>query len=94
MIIDPALPIAMLVGLACTAVYVLIRGNAGRRLPLIYGAAVLGSWSGAWIGAKAGIRFLSIGDFPALPAVVTAALGIGIVAILTTLGPAGRESRS
>jgi hypothetical protein len=28
-----------------------------------------------------------------LPAVVIAALGIGIVAILTTLGPAGREPR-
>ena len=93
MIIDPALPVSLLVGLGCTAVYVFFRGNAGSRLPLIYLAAVLGAWSGAWIGAKVGIRFLALGDFPILPAVATAALGIGIVAILATLGPSGREPR-
>ncbi len=93
MSVDPGLPIALLVGLACTAAYVLLRGNAGSRLPLIYAAAVLGAWAGAWLGAKLGIRFLALGDFPLLPAVFTAGIGIGIVAILATLGPAGREPR-
>ena len=93
MTIDPGLPIALLVGLGCTSVYVLWRGNAGSRLLLIYAAAVLGAWAGAWIGAKAGIRFLAIGEFPLPPAIVTAGLGIGIVAILATLGPSGREPR-
>jgi hypothetical protein len=91
--IDPGLPIALLVGLACTAAYVLARGNVGSRLPIVFAAAVLGAWAGAWLGAKVGIRFLAIGDFPLLPAVITAGLGIGIVAILATLGPGGRESR-
>ena len=37
--IGPALPLALLVGLVHTALYVLIRGDAGGRLPLTYVAA-------------------------------------------------------
>lgn len=91
MTIPPALPLALLVGLVHTALYVLVRGNAGGRLPLTYAAASLGAWAGAALGSRIGIDLLSIGDFPLVPASIIAWLGIGIVAILATLGPqAGR----
>lgn len=87
MSIGPALPLAILVGLACTAVYVLVRGGAGGRLPLTFVAAVLGAWAGAAVGGRLGITFLAIGDFALVPSVVLAAGAIGIVAVLSTLGP-------
>ena len=68
MIIGPGLPLALLVGLVHTAVYVLIRGDAGGRLPLTYAAAALGAWAGAAIGGQLGITFLAIGDFALIPA--------------------------
>jgi len=85
--IGPALPLAILVGFVCTAVYVLVRGGAGGRLPLTFLAAVLGAWAGAAIGARLGITFLAIGDFALVPAVIVSGAAIGIVAILATLGP-------
>ena len=87
MSIGPGLPLALLVGLVHTAIYVLVRGDAGGRLPLTYAAAALGAWAGAAIGGQLGITFLAIGDFALLPASLVAWLGIGIVAILATLGP-------
>ncbi len=94
MTIGPGLPLALLVGLLHTALYVLIRGDAGGRLPLTYVAAVLGAWAGAAIGAQLGMTFLAIGDFPLVPASLLSWLGIGIVAILATLGPqAGKAGR-
>ena len=91
MIIGPALPLALLVGLVNTGVYVLIRGHAGGHLPLTYLASVLGAWAGAAIGSRIGITWLAIGDFPLVPATVVAWLAIGIVAILTTLGPQSKK---
>jgi hypothetical protein len=87
MTIGPALPLAILVGLACTAVYVLVRGGAGGRLPLTFIAAVLGAWAGSAIGGRLGITVLAIGDFALVPAVILAAGAIAIVAVLSTLGP-------
>jgi hypothetical protein len=81
------------VGLVHTALYVLIRGDAGGRLPLTYIAAALGAWAGASVGAQVGITALAIGDFSLLPASVVAWLGIGFVAIVATLGPDRREER-
>ena len=86
MTVPPALPLALLVGLLHTALYVLIRGNAGGRLPLTYAAASLGAWAGAAIGSRIGLDLLAIGDFPIIPASIVAWLGIGIVSILATLG--------
>jgi hypothetical protein len=91
MIIGPALPLALLVGLVHTALYVLIRGDAGGRLPLTYVAAALGAWAGAAIGSRIGVTVLAIGDFSLIPASIVAWLAIGIVAILATLGPQGRK---
>jgi hypothetical protein len=85
--IGAGLPLALLVGLVHTALYVLVRGDAGGRLPLTYVAAALGAWAGAAIGGLLGISFVAIGDFALIPASLVAWLGIGIVAILATLGP-------
>ena len=87
MSIGPAIPLALLVGLVNTAIYVLVRGNAGGRLPLTYAAATLGALAGAGIGSRLGIDILRIGDFGLIPASLIAWLGIGIVAVLATLGP-------
>ena len=87
MSIGPALPLAILVGFVCTAVYVLVRGDAGGRLPLTFVAAVLGAWAGAAVGGRLGITFVALGDFALVPAVIVAGVAIGIVAILATLGP-------
>jgi hypothetical protein len=87
MTIPPALPLALLLGLFHTALYVLIRGDAGGRLPLTYLAASLGAWAGAALGDRMGLDAVAIGDFPLIPASVVAWVGIGIVAILATLGP-------
>ena len=94
MSIGPGLPLALLVGLVHTAVYVLVRGESGGRLPLTYLAAALGSWAGAALGAQVGMTFLAIGDFALIPASIVAWLGIGFVAIVATLGPDRREPGS
>ena len=87
MTIPPALPLALLLGLLHTSIYVLIRGDAGGRLPLTYVAASLGAWAGAALGDRLGLTMISIGDFPLIPASILAWVGIGIVATLATLGP-------
>jgi hypothetical protein len=94
MTIEPALPLALLVGLVHTALYVLVRGDAGGRLPLTYIAAALGAWAGAALGTQVGFTLLSIGDFAIVPASIVAWLGIGFVAIVATLGPDRREAGS
>jgi hypothetical protein len=87
MTIPPALPLALLFGLLHTSIYVLVRGDAGGRLPLTYLAASLGAWAGAALGSRIGLDFLAIGDFAVIPASILAWIGIGIVAVLATLGP-------
>jgi len=91
--VGPALPLALLVGLVNTALYVLVRGNAGGRLPLTYLAAALGALAGAAIGNRLGIDILRIGDFGLISSSLLAWLGIGIVAVLATLGPQSAKVR-
>ena len=93
MTIGPALPLALLVGLLNTALYVLIRGDAGGRLPLTYIAAVLGAWAGSAVGGRLGVDILTVGDFALIPATILAWVGIGIVAVLATLGPQSQKVR-
>lgn len=90
MTIGPAPVLALLVGLFHTALYVLIRGSAGGRLPLVFVAAALGAWAGDGLAARLGFDLLRIGDFRLAGASVMAWVGIGIVAILAILGPARR----
>jgi hypothetical protein len=88
MSIPPAIVLAGLVGLFHTALFVLIRGNGGARIPLLLLAAVLGAWAGDAIGARLGIDLFRIGDFRLLSASVVAWFGIGVTAIAAILGPA------
>jgi hypothetical membrane protein len=85
--VEPALILAILVGVFHASVYVLVRGNAGGRLPLIVGGAILGAWAGDALGDRLGIHALSIGDFRLLAASVLAWIGIAITSAVAFLGP-------
>ncbi len=87
MTIGPSLVLAVLVGVLCSGLYVLIRGHGGGQVPLVVPAAVLGAWAGDAIGVRLGLDLVRIGDFRLLPAIVVAALAIGFVAIVAILGP-------
>jgi hypothetical protein len=84
--------LALLVGIFHTALYVLIRGNAGGRLPLLALAAILGAWAGHAVGSRLGLDILQIGDFRLLAASLVAWLGIGVVSLVAVLGPSGRSA--
>lgn len=79
--------LAFLVGTLHASIYVLIRGSAGGRLPLIIGAAFLGAWAGDALGSRLGIEILRIGDFRLAVASVGAWVGIGLVSLIAILGP-------
>ena len=87
MSVDPALILAILVGIFHGSLYVLIRGSAGGRLPIIMIAAILGAWAGDALGDRLGITVISIGDFRLLAASVLAWIGIGISSAVAILGP-------
>ena len=89
--IGPALVLAVLLGIFSTALYVLIRGSAGGRLPLLLLAAILGAWAGDSLGARLGIDLLRLGDFHVLAAFIGSWIGIGLVAVVAALGPAGSD---
>ncbi len=91
MTIGPALVLAAIVGTFHTALFVLIRGTVGARLPLILLAAILGAWAGDALAARVGFDLLRVGDFRLLGASIVAWIGIGFVAVLSVLGPTRRE---
>jgi hypothetical membrane protein len=85
--VGPAEILAVLVGTFHASLYVLIRGSAGGRLPIIVVAAVLGAWAGDALGDRLGLTIVSIGDFRLVAASVLAWVGIGISGAVATLGP-------
>lgn len=85
--IGPSIVLAALLGLFHTALYVLLRGSAGGRLPLVLLAAILGAWAGDAIGGRLEIDPVLIGDFHVIAASVVAWMGIGAVVLLANLGP-------
>lgn len=87
MSVDPALILAILMGIFHALLYVLIRGSAGGRLPIIVLAAILGAWAGDALGGRLGFGVLTIGDFHLLAASVVAWIGIGISSTVAILGP-------
>ena len=87
MSVDPALILAILVGIFHASLYVLIRGSAGGRLPLIIVASILGAWAGDALGDRLGIDLFSMGDFRLFAASVVAWIGIGISSAVAILGP-------
>jgi hypothetical protein len=90
--IGPALILAILVGIFNAALYILIRGNAGGRLPIIVVAAILGAWAGDALAERLGFGVLTIGDFHVLGAVLMAWVGIGISSAVAVLGPSLRKA--
>ena len=92
MSIGPALVLALLVGIFHTSLFVLIRGNAGGRLPLMLLAAALGAWAGDSLAARLGFDLVRIGDFRLIGASLLAWAGIAIVAVVSILGPARRRT--
>lgn len=87
MSVEPAVILAILVGIFHASVYVLIRGSAGGRLPIIVAAAILGAWAGDALGDRLGVSWFSIGDFRLVAASVLAWVGIGISSAVAILGP-------
>ncbi len=92
MSIGPALILAVLIGLFNAALYVLIRGNAGGRLPIIVVAAILGAWAGDALAGRLGFEVLTIGDFHLVGATIVAWVGIGISSAVAILGPSMRKA--
>jgi hypothetical protein len=90
--VGPALILAVLVGVFNAALYVLVRGNAGGRLPIIVVAAILGAWAGDALAGRLGFDVLTIGDFHLLGATVVAWVGIGISSAVAVLGPSLRKA--
>ena len=91
MAIGPALILGALVGIFHASLYVLIRGSAGGRLPLLVVASVLGAWAGDALADRLGIDILVIGDFHLVGASIAAWIGIAIVSVVAVLGPAGKR---
>ncbi len=87
MAIGPALILGALVGIFHAALYVLIRGSAGGRLPILVVASVLGAWAGDALADRLGFDVLLIGEFHLIGASVAAWVGIGIVSVVAVLGP-------
>ena len=92
MAIAPALVLGLLVGIFHASLYVLIRGSAGGRLPLLLVAAVLGAWAGDALADRLGFDLLVIGDFHLVGASIVAWVGLGIVSVIAVLGPSERPT--
>lgn len=92
MSIGPAIILAVLVGVFNAALYILIRGNAGGRLPIVLLAAILGSWAGDALAGRLGFEVLTIGDFHLLAATIVAWVGIGVSSAVAILGPSMRRT--
>jgi len=90
--LGPAIVLAVLVGGFHAALYVLIRGNAGGRLPIVVIAAILGAWAGDALGDRLGLAVLTIGDFHLVTASIVAWIGIGISSAVAILGPSERRA--
>lgn len=87
-LIGPSIVLAVLVGAFWTAFAVLVTGVAGARLPFVLVLAVLGAWAGDALGARLGLDLLRIGDFRLVAASLGAWAGIGLVILISVLGPA------
>lgn len=90
--ISPDIVLAVLVGIFWTGAYVLVRGSAGGRLPLVVLAAILGAWAGDALGERLGLDVLVIGDFRLVAASIAACAGIAVIALLAMLGPSRRST--
>ena len=92
MSLDPSLIFAVLVGIFHASLFVLIRGSAAGRLPIILAAAILGAWAGDALADRLDFNVLTIGDFHLLAASIVAWIGIGISSAVAILGPSERRA--
>ena len=92
MSLNPALILAVLVGVFHASVYVLVRGTAGGRLLVIVLAAILGAWAGDALADRLGFNVMMLGDFHLLAASIVAWVGIGISSAVAILGPSERKA--
>ena len=92
MSIDPALILAVLVGVFHASLYVVLRGSGGGRLPIIVIAAILGAWAGDALGARLGFDVLTVGNFHLIAASIVAWIGIVISSAMAVLGPQVRRT--
>jgi hypothetical protein len=90
--LDPALILAILVGVFHASLFVLIRGTANGRLPIILIASILGAWAGDALADRLDFTVLTIGDFHLLAASIVAWIGIGISSAVAILGPSERRA--
>ena len=92
MSLDPSLILAILVGIFHASLFVLIRGSAVGRLPVILVASILGAWAGDALGDRLNVDVLTIGDFHLLAASIVAWVGIAISSAVAILGPTVRRT--
>ena len=92
MSIDPALILAVLVGVFHASLYVVLRGSGGGRLPIIVIAAILGAWAGDALGDRLGFDLLTVGNFHLIAASIVAWIGIAISSAMAVLGPQVRRT--
>jgi hypothetical protein len=85
--VDPSLVLSVLVGTFHASLSVLLRGSAGGRLPAVVIAAILGAWAGDALMDRLGVDVLTIGDYHLVGASLLAWLGIGLVSVVSILGP-------
>ncbi|HEX4898404.1 MAG TPA: hypothetical protein VFV53_08625 [Candidatus Limnocylindrales bacterium] len=86
MTLGPAPVLALLVGVFHVSIYVLVRGRAEQRVPILLLAAFLGAWAGDALADRLGGDPLRIGDFHLIGASIVAWVGIIGVAIVAVLG--------
>ena len=84
--IGPSIVLSAVLAVVHVSVYVLIRGRAGARVPLLLVAAFFGAWAGDAIGERLGSDPLRFGDYSLVMASLVAWLGIVVVALLAVLG--------
>jgi hypothetical protein len=92
--LGPALVLALLVGILHVSIYVLIRGRAGQRVPILILGAFLGAWAGDALAARLGADPVRIGDFHLIGASVVAWVGIAVVAIVAVLAEHEAQPRA
>jgi hypothetical protein len=83
--------LTLIVAVFHTSLYVLVRGSAGGRLPLVLGAAILGAYAGQALGTRLGDP-VRIGDFGLVYSSLLAWAGILVIAIVSVLGPSRRRA--
>ena len=92
MTLGPAPVMALFIGFLHVSIYVLIRGSAGRRLPLLIVAAFLGAWAGDALAGRTGLDPVRIGDFHLIGASILAWVGIAAVALVAVLAPEAADA--